>query len=118
MCGFLIRSEKVEQKQRKNFETKRTISCVTFFGLKPSVSAADRCSVDSLPSYSTNLCKKDKGGGSFFPGMKSKRTGRDPAEDKDDDSECDQYVDDLSHLSNVCFSLCLTMRESQESGER
>jgi hypothetical protein len=28
---------------------KRTISCVTFFGLKPSASAADRCSVESWP---------------------------------------------------------------------
>ena len=29
--------------------------------------------------------------------MKGKRTGRDPAEDEDDNSECDQYVDDFSH---------------------
>ena len=41
--------------------------------------------------------------------MTSRRTGRDPAEDEDDDSECDQYVDDFSHI-HVC-SLCLTMRE-------
>jgi len=27
----------------------RTISCVTFFGLKPSASAADLCSVELLP---------------------------------------------------------------------
>ena len=71
-------------------ETKRTISCVTFFGLKPRVSAADRCSVDPLPG--TNCKTKQR-----VPGMKTRHTGGDPAEDEDDDSECDQYVDDFSH---------------------
>lgn len=28
-----------------------------------------------------------------------KRTGRDPAENEDNDGECDQYVDDFSHLA-------------------
>jgi hypothetical protein len=56
------------------------------------VSAADRCSVDSLPG--TNCVRRQ---GKQVPGMKTKRTGCDPAEDEDDDSECDQYVDDFSH---------------------
>lgn len=36
---------------------KRTISCVTFFGLKPSASAADRCSVESWPMFRTRSQK-------------------------------------------------------------
>ena len=59
------------------------------------MSAADRCSVDSLPGI---ICKTKGDGFS-----KRKRTRRDPAENEDDDSESDQYVDDFSHLATTAL---------------
>jgi hypothetical protein len=79
-------------------KTQRTISWVTRFGLNPNVCTADLSAAESLPVHSVIIIKVK--GVQYRDGARqtSERTwGGDPAEQQDDESECDNNINHFSH---------------------